>query len=192
MDKKQLRSKLRGFLSGLSREELKAKSSYACQNLLSLTEFQEADTIMMFLSMPAEIDTTEAIVSAWQQGKTVLVPKVCQEKGRMIAVEINSLEDGLTTDPAGLRNPISDVAVTFERIDLVVTPGLGFDRTGHRLGRGGGYYDRFLDNRRLLASKCGFGFSQQIVDSVPISQHDRSVDFLVTDEEVVYCNMDKF
>ena len=187
-----MRCKLRGFIAGLSTEQLKGKSSKACQNLSSLQEFQEADTIMMFLSMREEIDTTEAILSAWQQGKTVLVPKVCQQQGHMTAVEIKSLEDGLTTDPVGLRNPITDIAVPFERIDLVVTPGLGFDRTGHRLGRGGGYYDRFLANQRLLAAKCGFGFAEQIVDSVPISQHDQLVDFLVTDEEVVYCNTDKF
>ena len=192
MDKKQLRCKLRGALSEFGSEQLKEKSSYACQNLLSLAEFQEADTIMMFLSMPEEIDTAEAIVGAWEQGKTVLVPKVCQEKGRMIAVKIDSLEDGLTTDSAGLRNPVSEAAVAFEKIDLVVTPGLAFDRAGHRLGRGGGYYDRFLADQRLLATKCGFGFSQQVVDSVPISQHDQLVDFLVTDEEVVYCNTDKF
>ena len=71
-------------------------------------------------------------------------------------------------------------------IDLVVTPALGFDGKGNRLGRGGSCYDRFFANARLKAARCGFAFAQQQVETVPVAEHDEPVDFLVTDEGVTY------
>ena len=71
-------------------------------------------------------------------------------------------------------------------IDLVVTPALGFDGKGNRLGRGGSCYDRFFANARLQAARCGFAFAQQQVETVPVAEHDEPVDFLVTDEGVTY------
>ena len=75
----------------------------------------------------------------------------------------------------------------FEEIDLVVTPALGFDRKGNRLGRGSSYYDRFFANEELKAARGGFVFAEQLVDSIPVTELDEPVDFLVTDEGVIYC-----
>ena len=90
------------------------------------------------------------------------------------------------TSPSGLRNPISGVPVPFGEIDLVVTPMLAIDGEGNRLGRGGAYYDRFFAHPELKAVKCGFGFAEQILDSLPTADHDQSVDMLVTDEQITY------
>lgn len=76
--------------------------------------------------------------------------------------------------------------MAFEEIDLVVTPGLGFDREGNRLGRGGSYYDQFFANPELKARRCGFAFAEQLIGSVPVTEFDEPMDFLVTDEQVVY------
>ena len=91
----------------------------------------------------------------------------------------------------GLRNPTTGAPVPFEEIQLVVAPGLGFDRKGNRLGRGGSYYDRFFTNRELKAVKCGFAFAEQVKETVPVMEHDVPVDMLVTDEEVLYFGKDK-
>jgi 5-formyltetrahydrofolate cyclo-ligase len=104
----------------------------------------------------------------------------------MIAVKINSLETGFSTGASGLRNPIAGVPTAFEEVDLVVTPALAFDRKGNRLGRGSSYYDRFFANRQLKATRCGFAFAEQLVESVPVTELDEPVDFLVTDEGVIY------
>jgi len=85
-----------------------------------------------------------------------------------------------------VRNPIAGVPVPFEDIDLVVTPALGFDCNGNRLDRGGCYYDRFFANEKLKALRCGFGFAEQFVDSIPVAEHDEPVDFIVTDEGIIY------
>jgi len=143
---------------------------------------------MMYLSLPHEVDTSDAVLSAWQLGKTVLVPKVSWQQRHMIPVRISSLETDFRTEDSGLRNPITGVPMPLEEIDLVVAPALGFDGKGNRLGRGSSYYDRFFANTELKATRCGFAFAEQRIDSIPVTEHDEPVDFLVTDEEVIYFN----
>ena len=191
MDKAELRRKLLNSLLAIPPEQRSERSRRACRNLVSTEQFQGASTIMMFLSLPHEVDTSEAILHAWQLGKAVAVPKVSWQQRHMIAVEINSLETGLSTASSGLRSPVAGVPVPFEEIDLVVTPGLGFDKKGNRLGRGGSYYDRFFANEELKAARCGFGFAEQLLDTVPVTEHDEPVEILVTDEEIIYFDNQK-
>jgi 5-formyltetrahydrofolate cyclo-ligase len=186
MNKAQIRLELQKCLIGIPAEQRKEKSRRACRNLIATPEFQNASAIMMYLSLPHELDTSEAILCAWQLGKTVVVPKVSWQQRHMIPVQINSLETGFSAEVGGLRNPITGAPVPFEDIDLVVAPGLAFDRKGNRLGRGGSYYDRFFTNKDLRAQKCGIAFSEQVIESVPVTEHDVPVNFLVTDEEVLY------
>ncbi|HOV77784.1 MAG TPA: 5-formyltetrahydrofolate cyclo-ligase, partial [Sedimentisphaerales bacterium] len=128
---------------------------------------------------------------AWQLGKTVAVPKISWQQRHMIAVQIQSLETGFSTGAWGLRNPTTGVPIPFGQIDLVVTPGLGYDRKGNRLGRGGSYYDRFFANKDLKAIRCGLAFAEQVMESIPTTESDEPVEWLVTDEEVVHCDGQK-
>jgi 5-formyltetrahydrofolate cyclo-ligase len=186
MDKVQLRQDLQKILAGIAAEQRKEKSRRACRKLIATPEFQNASTVMMYLSLPHELDTSEAILCAWQMGKTVVVPKISWQQRHMIPVQINSLETGFSEEVLGLRNPTTGAPVPFEEIQLVVAPGLGFDRKGNRLGRGGSYYDRFFANKELKAVKCGFAFAEQVKEAVPVMEHDVPVDMLVSDEEVLY------
>lgn len=188
MDKAELRQELQKTLIGISADQRKAKSHNACRNLIGTREFQDASAIMIYLSLPHELDTSEAILCAWQMGKTVVVPKISWQQRHMIPVKITSLETGFSTEVAGLRNPITGVPVPFSDIDLVVAPGLAFDNKGNRLGRGGSYYDRFFANKELKSPKCGFAFAEQVIESVPVTETDMPVDFLITDEQVLYFN----
>ncbi len=186
MDKEQLRTSLRESLLEITPKQRSKKSKDVCRNLLSTQQFRDASVVMMYLSLVHEVDTSEAILSAWQLGKTVAVPKVSWQQRHMIPVQINSLETGFSTEASGLRNPVTGVPLPFEEIDLVVTPGLGFDKNGNRLGRGASYYDRFFVSGELEAQKCGFAFEEQVVDLVPVDEHDIAMDFLVTDKQVIY------
>jgi 5-formyltetrahydrofolate cyclo-ligase len=190
MDKERLRVKLQKCLLEMSEEERSEKSQKACQNLVSTSQFQRASTVMIYLSLPHEVDTSEVVLYAWQLGKTVVVPKISWQQRHMIPVQINSLETGFSTEVAGLRNPVTGVPMPIEEIDLVVAPALGFDRKGNRLGRGASFYDRFFANKQLKAARCGFAFTEQLVDSVPVEERDEPVDFLVTDKEILYFNPD--
>ncbi len=188
MDKSRLRRELQNYLLEMDEKQRVEKSHKACQNLISTPEFQNASAVMMYLSLPHEVDTSEAILHAWQLGKTVAVPKISWQQRHMIPVQINSLETAFSTEASGLRNPVTGLPLPFEEIDLVVAPAIGFDRKGHRLGRGGSYYDRFFANKQLKASRCGLAFAEQIVDFIPVTEHDEPIDFLVTDEEIIYLN----
>ncbi len=189
-DKQKLRTQLQSALADLTAEQKTQKSKKACRNLVSTPQFQEASTIMTYLSLPSETDISEAMLIAWQLGKKVLVPRVDWKRKCMIAVQINSLEPENFTEVGGLRNPINEIEVPFEQIDLIVTPGIGFDAKGNRLGRGASYYDRFFGNDRLRAKRCGFAFQEQLVNSVPVAGHDKPMDFVVTDEQVLYIKTD--
>ena len=187
MNKVQMRQDLRTRLLELANDERTSCSKKACQNLINTDQFKRASVVMFYLSLPHEIDVTPAILHAWQHEKTVAVPKVSWQQRHMIPVEITSLETGVATEASGLRNPITGVPVPPEDIDLVVTPGLAFDKKGNRLGRGGSYYDRFFDSHQMHACKCGFAFSRQIVEDVPVDNHDEPMDLLVTEAGVMQC-----
>ena len=190
MDKECLRVKLQKSLLEMSEEKRGEKSRKACKNLFSTPQFQRAATIMMYLSLPHEVDTSEAVLYSWQLGKTVVMPRISWQQRHMIPVKISSLETGFSTSSSGLRNPITGVPIPIEEIDLVVAPALGFDRKGNRLGRGGSFYDRFFANEQFHAPRCGFAFTEQLIESVPVAEHDEPVDFIVTDEEILYLNPD--
>jgi len=188
MEKVELRRQLRNRLLSMPGPEHNAKSKKACQNLISTEEFQHASIVMMFLSLPHEVDTSEAILYAWQLGKTVAVPKISWQQRHMIPVQITSLETGFCTSSWGLRNPTAGVPIPFGEIDLVVAPALGFDRQGNRLGRGGSFYDRFFANKEVKAVRCGLVFAEQVLDTIPVTDSDEPVHFIVTDEEIIYCD----
>ena len=185
MEKAQLRQNLRNGLLSMSAEIRRRKSLEACSNLVSLALFKEASTIMIFLSLPYEVETADAIEQAWSLGKTVVVPRTSWKQKTMDPVRIESFQDEFSVSTFGLRTPVFQVVVPLEEIDLVVAPGLGFDVQGNRLGQGGGYYDRFLCLPQLKASRCGFAFEEQVVECVPSEDTDQVMDFLVTDKQTV-------
>ena len=187
MEKKQLRDTLKTRLIDIGQDSRAEKSKRACLKLMATPEFQQANVVMIYLSLPHEVDTATVILQAWQKGKTVAVPKVSFQQRHMIPVVLTSLETGFSTEAGGLRNPITGVPMPMEDIDLIIAPGLGFDRNGNRIGRGGAYYDRFFAHKDIRAIKCGLAFKEQVVAKVPTVEHDIKMDMLVTDDEVIYC-----
>ena len=183
--KKATRTDLRELLAGISEQEYHLKSARACGHLQSLEEFQNSAVVMMFLSITREILTTKAIAAALEQGKTVVVPKVNWHNHSIIPVALTSLEMEMESDRYGLRHPVRSEQVPADRIDLIVLPGIGFDRQGNRLGRGGGFYDRFLNsNNGCTWATCGLAFEEQIIPEVPVENHDIAVNMLVTDTAI--------
>ncbi len=184
--KRALRKEMLATLAAMSAQASAAKSHQACHHLISLEEFRSAQTVMMYLPMPREVDTAPLALAAWQDGKTVVVPRVYWDQRHMIPVLCKSLDDeNLSPGRFGVREPLRGEPWPLEEIDLVVTPALAFDRQGHRLGRGGGFYDRFLASPHLRATVCGLGFAEQVVDELPTADNDHRLDVLVTDKEVL-------
>lgn len=182
--KKELRQRLRKIVAEIPPEQQETKSLRACHRLFELPEYAKAELIMVFLSLPGELDTSALVLRAWQNRKRVLAPKVSWSQRRMMPVEIRSLTDDLATGQMGIREPVSGIPFPSSLIDLVIVPGLGFDEFGHRLGRGRGFYDRFLAHPEFKGVACAMAFEEQMTAGVPVGPLDRMVDMLVTDEKV--------
>ena len=184
LNKAEIRKALRAKLAAITEQQRHTKSVAACGHLIRTPEFKAARTVMLYLSTPTEVETAPLALRCWQEGKTVVVPKVSWDQRRMLPVEITTLQTGITTTGPGIKEPISGKPIPTEYIDLVVVPGLGFTPTGHRIGRGMGFYDRFLAQSDFSGLSCGLAFAEQIIDSLPVLAHDMPLGMLVTDQSV--------
>ncbi|HOB75719.1 MAG TPA: 5-formyltetrahydrofolate cyclo-ligase [Phycisphaerae bacterium] len=185
LTKKELRQRLRSAVEAVLPTDLHARSIRACNLLIQTPEYQRAEIIMVFLSLPNEVDTTPLVLHAWRDRKRVLAPKVSWEQRRMLPIEIRSLsDDDVAHSAMGIREPAQGMPIPVAIIDMVIVPGLGFDLHGNRIGRGRGFYDRFLAHPDWHGIACGLALEEQVVPEVPVTEHDMQVDMLVTDEAV--------
>jgi 5-formyltetrahydrofolate cyclo-ligase len=179
-----IRRQIREKLSRMTEPARHAKSLAACSLVTASPEFTSARVIMLYLSMPLEVDTSNLALRAWQAGKAVVVPKVSWDQRRMLPTEITSLTSGLTTTGQGMREPMSGNPIPLDLIDLVIVPGLGFTENGYRIGRGMGFYDRFLAQSDFIGVSCGLGFEEQIMPDLPVLDHDVPLSMLATDQGI--------
>lgn len=187
MQKTTIRADMKVVLTGMVPAVRHHRSLQACELLASTKEFKQAQLVMLFMSTPTEVETSTLAVKAWAEGKSIAVPRVDWDGKRMEPVEITSLETGMTTVKAGIREPIAGKVVPLDLIDMVVIPGLAFDRKGFRVGRGRGFYDRFLAQRDFQGIRCALCFHEQLIATVPREPHDIPMDLIVTDQEIVHC-----
>lgn len=141
MNKQELRRSIRDRKRQMTEEEIVSRSQQLGQLFLKSAAYQNASTIYGYLPYNQEVRTVPMLEQALRDGKTVAVPKVFGEEMRFILMEDLSLvEKGY----AGIPEPIADGPVASDPHALVLMPGLAFDPQGHRIGYGGGFYDRFL------------------------------------------------
>jgi 5-formyltetrahydrofolate cyclo-ligase len=172
------------MIADIPPDQVASRSHRASRLLFEQPEYLNAEVVMVFLSLPSEMDTAPIVLRSWQDGKRVLAPKMDWNQRRLWPVEIHSLTDDLTVSSLGIREPASDLPLPISLIDLVMVPGLGFDEFGHRLGRGRGFYDRFLSHPDCRATACALAFEEQVTSTIPTGPLDRPVDMLVTDASV--------
>ena len=183
-DKSTIRRQIREKLAAMTDADRQSKSLAATNFLTASPEFAAARVVMLYLSTAHELDTAPLALKCWQTGKTVVVPKVSWDQRRMLPVEITSLQTNITTTGPGVREPISGQPIPLNLIDLVIVPGIGFTNDGHRIGRGMGFYDRFLALPEFLGVSCGMGFEEQIVSELPVLDHDMPLSMLCTDRGI--------
>lgn len=185
MDKDALRQ-----VMGQKRDQMPAHYIYTvqeaiCERVVAWAVFQAAEIVASYVSVRKEVDTHRLIEYALKVGKRVCVP-VTKRKGVMVFQEISSLDE-LKSARFGLMEPEYDTEriVAPEYLDLMMVPGVAFDRQGNRLGFGGGYYDRYLAH--CDATSVGLAYGFQIVDDIPTEGHDVRMDGLVTENEAILC-----
>lgn len=185
--KTQIRAEVRAQLAELSDDQAHALSAKACERLVRADFFRSALTVMLYLPTRGELDITPLALRCFQLGKTVCAPRVDWEHRRMTPMEIRSFDDRFEVRRHGVREPAEGRCVAIDEIDLFIVPGIAFDDSGARLGRGGGYFDRFLAHTaaRPRSTRCGICFDFQIVDAVPTRPHDVRLDAIVTDRRLI-------
>jgi len=183
-DKSQLRlyyRQKRNIFTGT--KKAKADSSIA-RKIIDLPIFQKSTTIGVYVSIPEEVDTHGLLIYGFNTDKTIAVPKILP-RPIMTFFKIGSFDD-LKTHPFGILEPNEGLAeVPINQIELVVVPGIAFDRKGYRLGYGGGYTDWLFS--QSSAYKIGIAYSFQVVEKLPRKTYDRPVDLVITEKELIEC-----
>lgn len=186
MNKKDLRQYILEKRSGLSSENIVDYSQIITKTLKDLDAYKDAKRIMTFVSMGTEVDTHPLIEQALADGKSIVIPITVDETRELLLSDLFSLSE-LEVADHNIEVPKKGFTRLVEpgTVDLVLVPGLAFAKNGHRVGYGGGYYDRFLAKLDKSVPKIAIGFDLQIVDEVPTNDFDIPVDSLITEKRII-------
>jgi 5-formyltetrahydrofolate cyclo-ligase len=183
--KHQIRQELREKRKALTPDLYAKKSKAIREKLENLPQFKDAKKVMAYVSTEEEVDTRDLIKDCFAKGQTVYIPKVDRNELKIIAVKKwEVLEPGTFSILEPMMNSAEEANP--EDLDLILVPGIAFDKRGHRLGHGHGFYDRTLKKTR--AFKVGLAFDEQIVDEIPNEEHDVPVDLIITDSSLITPN----
>jgi 5-formyltetrahydrofolate cyclo-ligase len=172
-EKRMLRASMKQRLASLSVDERSRESRRVADALHALAVFQQAKIVMSFLSLADEIDTAIVNRLILSSGRRLCVPRTSWPTRSMVAVGVDDLDDrSFQVDKHGIREPIDGEEVPAGKIDLVLVPGLAFDRQGRRLGRGAGFYDRWLSNSGFVGVALACGYDVQLLEVAPEQGHD--------------------
>jgi len=183
-EKADLRKRMREALKQTPAAQIAQWSARITEKLIELPEFQQAASLMVYLSFATEYQTADLIGRALAAGKTVCAPKVAWDRWQMHPVVLRSADD-FVKDDHGINEPKSNQRFSLGELALVLVPGLAFDQRGRRLGRGGGFYDQLLSRTDLQAAKIAAAFDLQLVPRVPVADHDQPVDTIVTPHKLL-------
>ena len=184
--KNQLKEAILEKRNSLSEKEILEKSNKIKDNLFNLEDYNKSKTIMFFVSFNSEVNTHSMIRDALKN-KRVVVPKVAHhEIEPSVIIDLDNLVE---SGKLGILEPIETMKIASKNINLVLVPGIAFDKEGHRIGYGFGYYDKFL-KKVPKAIKIGLCFDFQVVDKIPRETHDVPVDFIVTEKRFIDCKTD--
>ncbi len=175
MTKRQLRNILINRLKQQTEQERKQKSKLIEEKLLKQEEFIKAERIMFYLAFDGEVNTESMINKARGLSKEIFVP-VCDTKQKALKPCILMEDSKLDKGPYQTLEPQTKIDLSVDELDLVIVPALAFDKKGNRLGRGKGYYDRFLKGLPQRTHSIGLAFDFQILPHLPVEQIDMPVD----------------
>lgn len=180
--KKWLRERNQTLLRGMTDAQRAEGSTKIAESVYLIATAWRASGVMSYLNMRSEPDMT-LLHNPWLAAdRPLMAPRVVAGSG-IAPVLLKRKDASFSLDASGVRAP-DGATVATEAVDLVVVPGLAFDPMGHRLGRGGGYYDRFLPRLRRQAVTVGVCFDEQVVDLVPTDPHDWRLQYVVTPTRV--------
>ncbi len=185
--KELLRKELKDKRKRLSNRNIIEKSNKIKKQLFSLPGFKHASTILFYVSYDNEVNTHQMIKDCLKLEKNVIVPISKKEDRTLILSKLDNWSD-LEVGTYGILEPLASKRkeISIEEIDLIIVPGVGFDRGGYRIGHGKGYYDNLL-KKSMNVLHIGLAFEFQIVKKIPIESHDLPVDIIITERRIINC-----
>lgn len=177
MSKSELRKLIRLKKKEYDDEELIRMSQNIIKSLLSHPAIKTAKTVVMYYSLPDEVYTHNAINNLVNNGKTVLLPAVINEQ-EMVLRHYAGTGD-LRQGAFDIMEPTGEIFTDYAKVDVAIIPGMGFDNNNNRLGRGKGYYDRFL-SKMPHVYKIGICFDFQKYSYIPTDENDIKMDEVIS------------
>lgn len=180
MNKEDVRTLVKEQKRKMNKEGITSYSSAISEEFFKQPFYKDASVLYAYLSYNQEIETKFIIERAWADGKTVAVPKVLSD-GVMEFYEIKSFDE-IELGYQGIPEPKGDGPVAAYKNVLILMPGLAFDKTGGRIGYGGGFYDRYIDRfekRGTTFTKVALAYDFQIFVDLPIDEFDKKVDIIL-------------
>ncbi|MBN6187707.1 5-formyltetrahydrofolate cyclo-ligase [Aneurinibacillus sp. BA2021] len=187
--KKKMRRHILAQRAAMSNEERVHRSERAVERLLTLPAIRNARRLFSFLSFGDELELDGFMDWCMAEGKEVYLPKTYGKEKRMVPYRFEGW-DKLVHGVYGIREPDERACVPWdgEGLDVIIVPGVAFTERGERLGYGGGFYDRFFAKHTLLPPLIAVCYDMQIVSSLPVEEHDRRVDQIVTEQRLIVCS----
>lgn len=178
LEKNEIRRKIKSLRMMLDEYDKMKAAREVFARLESNAAFQLAERILMYHSLPDELSTHE-FLTKWNGRKRFFLPRVNGVDLEILPYDESRLELGSfhIEEPTG--NDVTDP----DEIELVIVPAVAYDRKGNRLGRGKGFYDRFLKSTQ--ATKIGVGYEFQLVEEIPVEPHDEKVDIVITQSSTI-------
>jgi len=182
MTKGQLRTTLLRQLQQQKEDERRRRSEAIWRKVVRLTAFRRAKTVCCYVALPYEVQTWRMIERMLERGKRVVVPVAQPRTKRLALSEVRNPAAELARGAFGVWEPAPTALrpVSARTLDLVLVPGIAFDRRGHRLGHGRGYFDRFLARLPKTTPTVGLAFRFQLLDRLPVASHDHAVQTVLT------------
>ena len=178
LKKKQLRKSISELKKCLSNNEKEERSLIITEKIETFSEFQSSENVLLYSSLPDEVFTGEAL-KRWFGIKKICLPVVVGDILKIKEDDPAKMEIG----SFGILEPDGEELVDIDDIDLMIIPGVAFDKSCNRLGRGKGYYDKLLSNVR--STKIGICYDCQITDSIPVNDFDVTLDYVVTESLIL-------
>lgn len=175
MGKKEIRAAMRALNNALTATERLTASTAIFSAIERLPEFRAARTIAFFSALPDE-PATDEVLARWNETRRVVLPRVEGETMHFYSCRPETLRFGAF----GILEPQGEEECPPERIDLMICPGVAFTEDGRRLGRGKGYYDRYLSQPAFRGYRVGVCYAHQLVDDLPVEPHDVRMDAVVS------------
>ncbi|MFZ5969729.1 MAG: 5-formyltetrahydrofolate cyclo-ligase [Bacillota bacterium] len=187
--KNTLRKEILEKRKAMSETEIATKSDLIFSKLKTLELYKHAVVVMVYLDFRNEVQTQLIIKDLLSSGKKAIIPISVPETKHMILSQLMDPEVELTEGTYGILEPKKEFIREVDKntLDLILVPGVVFDRKGYRIGYGGGYYDRFLDSLTKTVPSIALAFDLQVIDEVPHDFHDYPVSYIVTETEVSTC-----